>query len=77
MVLRFRNDQLVVFPVSIRMASVSSLRCAPGLRSQMRRFSTTISREAADVKKLGVVGAGQMVSARTKNSKTKQIQVFC
>ena len=46
------------------MASViSSSRHIVGLPSRLRLFSTTVTRDAAPVKRLGVVGAGQMVYA--------------
>jgi hypothetical protein len=32
------------------------------LSTQIRQFSSTSTRHAAEVKKLGVIGAGQMVS---------------
>ena len=50
-----------------KMASIMTARQALRLSSRARLFSTTAARPAGEVKRLGVVGAGQMVS--TGNNK--------
>jgi len=44
------------------MAGVFVKRRAFQLSSQFRQFSSSPARNAAEVKRLGVIGAGQMVS---------------
>ncbi len=46
-------------------ASMASARQALRLSSCVRHFSSTASRPAAEVKRLGVIGAGQMVRSST------------
>jgi 3-hydroxybutyryl-CoA dehydrogenase len=63
------------------MASViSSSRHIVGLPSRLRLFSTTLTRDAAPVKRLGVVGAGQMVytpeSPRGNENKRALLTLF-
>jgi 3-hydroxybutyryl-CoA dehydrogenase len=44
-------------------AAIMSARQALRLSSRVRYFSSTAARPAAEVKRLGVIGAGQMVSS--------------